>query len=317
MKRRRIISFWGAPRRDAAVPCSNQTQRVHLCAGTGFSAPRLLWVHKEQRLAEQLVQSEPGTPGGEIQQPPDTKSPRLRIFTPSTTLSRRRHRRFGVSISFDAFKRGRMAAERFKPLSLWLPERGCFCRKWRHRPLVSAWPRRGEEYFQRVVAASKRRVCLLDEEIRHRGVLGSVVGGEKRSCVAIWLRGRTRKDGRVTGPVRQAASWKRWHRAAKRSVFFSRQCPRNGLRVHPDDRWWSGDVTRLVLGVFAGLVKRVFVWILFVLARLYAALRCHAAIVTRGLSLTAGKVPFFNLPHRAIRSSSPLCGRRQWRSSLG
>lgn len=32
-----------------------------------------------------------------------------------------------------------------KPPSRWLPERGCFCRKWRHRPLVSAWPRRGEE----------------------------------------------------------------------------------------------------------------------------------------------------------------------------
>lgn len=134
-------------------------------------------MHKEQRLAEELVQSEPGTPGGEIQQPPDAKSPRLRIFTPSSTLSHRRHRRFRVSLSFDAFLRGWMAAERVKPLSLWLPERGCFCRKWRHRPLVSAWPRRGEEYFQRVVAASKRRVRLLDEEIRHRGVLGSVVGG--------------------------------------------------------------------------------------------------------------------------------------------
>lgn len=134
-------------------------------------------MHKEQRLAEELVQSEPGTPGGEIQQPPDAKSPRLRIFPPSSTLSHRRHRRFRVSLSFDAFQRGWMAAERVKPLSLWLPERGCFCRKWRHRPLVSAWPRRGEEYFQRVVAASKRRVRLLDEEIRHRGVLGSVVGG--------------------------------------------------------------------------------------------------------------------------------------------
>lgn len=166
-----------ALRREAAVPGSNQTQRVHLCAGTGFSALSLLWVHKEQRLAEELVQSEPGTPGGEIQQPPDAKSPRLRIFTPPSTLSHRRHRRFRVSVSFNAFKRGWMAAERVKPLSLWLPERGCFCRKWRHRPLVSAWPRRGEEYFQRVVAASKRRVCLLDEEIRHRGVLGSVVGG--------------------------------------------------------------------------------------------------------------------------------------------
>lgn len=81
-------------------------------------------------------------------------------------------------------------------------------------------------------------------------------------------------------------------RAAKRSVFFSRQCHRSGLRVHPDDRWWSGAVTRVVIGVFAGLLNRVFVCILFVLARLYAALRCHAAIVTRGLSLTAGKVHF-------------------------
>lgn len=40
------------------------------------------------------------------------------------------------------------------------PERGCFCRKWRHRPLVSAWPRRGEEYFQRLVAALRRRRLL-------------------------------------------------------------------------------------------------------------------------------------------------------------
>lgn len=236
VKRRRIVSLLAASRRGTAVPGSNRTRRVHLCAGTGFSAVGLLWVHKEQRLAEQLVQSEPGTLGGEIQQPPDAKSPRLRIFTPSSTLSHRRHRRFNVSICFNAFKRGWVAAERVKPLSLWLPERGCFCRKWRHRPLVSAWPRRGEEYFQRVVAASKRRVCLLDEDIRHRGVPGSVVGGKKRSYVAISLRGRTRKDGRVTGPVRQAASWKRWHRAAKRSVFHSQQWHRSGLRVHPDDR---------------------------------------------------------------------------------
>lgn len=177
VKRLRIVSFLVASHRDAAVPGSNRTQRLHLCAGTRFSAPRLLWVHKEQRLAEQLVQSEPGTPGGEIQQPPDAKSPRLRIFTPSSTLSHRRHRRLRVSICFNAFKRGRMATERVKPLSLWLPERGCFCRKWRHRPLVSAWPRRGEEYFRRVVAASKRRVFLHNEEIRHRGVLASIVGG--------------------------------------------------------------------------------------------------------------------------------------------
>lgn len=44
--------------------------------------------------------------------------------------------------------------------------------------------------------------------------------------------------------------------------------------------------------MFAGLLNRVFVCILFVLARLYAALHCHAAIVTRGLSLKAGKVHF-------------------------
>lgn len=45
---------------------------------------------------------------------------------PTSTLSHRRHSRFKVSICFKAFKRGRVAAERVKPLSLWLPERGCF-----------------------------------------------------------------------------------------------------------------------------------------------------------------------------------------------
>lgn len=183
-----------------------------------------------------------------------------------------------------------------------------FCRKWRHRPLVSAWPRRGEEYFRRVVAASKRRFCLRDEDIRHGGVSGSVAGGKKRGRVAVSLRGRTRKDGRVTGPVRQAASWKRWHRAAKRSDFHSQQCPPSGLRVHPDDRRWSGAVTGVVIGAFVAIFDRVFVSILFVLARLYAALRCHAAIVTGGLSSTAAKVQFFNLAHAVVGSGCPLCG---------
>lgn len=40
------------------------------------------------------------------------------------------------------------------------------------------------------------------------------------------------------------------------------------------------------MGAFVAIFNRVFVYILFVLARLYAALRCHAAIVTGGLSLT-------------------------------
>lgn len=131
-------------------------------------------MHKEQRLAEELVPSEPGTPGAELRPPPDATAPPLRIFTPPSTLSRRRLR---VSVRLEASERGWVAAEREEPLSLWLPERGCFCRKWRHRPLVSAWPRRGEEYFQRVVAASKRRVRLLDEEIRHGRVSGSAAGG--------------------------------------------------------------------------------------------------------------------------------------------
>lgn len=41
------------------------------------------------------------------------------------------------------------------------------------------------------------------------------------------------------------------------------------------------------MGVFMGVLHLVFVCILFGLARFYAALPCHAAIVMRGLSYTA------------------------------
>lgn len=237
VKRRGIVSFRAAWRRGAAVPGSNRTRRVHLCAGTrGFVLPHSSGCTKSSGSHRNLF----GVSRGRWEAKFNNLRTRTRhdcAFLPDrATLAHRRPLRWKVSVCLNAFQRGWTAAERVKALSLWLPERGCFCRKWRHRPLVSAWPRRGEEYFQRVVAASKRRVCLLDEGIRHRGVPGSVVGGKKTSCVAISLRGRTRKDGRVTGPVRQAASWKRWHRAAKRSVFHSQQRHRSGLRVPPDDR---------------------------------------------------------------------------------
>lgn len=96
---------------------------------------------------------------------------------------------------------------------------------------------------------------------------------------AFWLRGRTRKDGRVTGPVRQAASWKRWHGAAKRSVLHR-------LTAHPKDLGRFSVIPTTLMDVFVADPHRIFVCKSLGLARFYAALPCHAAIVPRGLSLT-------------------------------
>lgn len=46
------------------------------------------------------------------------------------------------------------------------------------------------------------------------------------------------------------------------------------------------------MDVFLGVLHLVFVCILFGLARFYAALPCHAAIVMRGLSFNALKGAF-------------------------
>lgn len=59
-------------------------------------------------------------------------------------------------------------------------------------------------------------------------------------------------------------------------------------------------------------LHRVFLCILFGLARFYAALPCHAAIVTRGLSLKAWKVPFV-LGFSSDQMKLLLCCRKQWR----
>lgn len=56
----------------------------------------------------------------------------------------------------------------------------------------------------------------------------------------------------------------------------------------------------------------VFVCILFGLARFYAALPCHAAIVTRGLSLTAWKVHFI-LGLFFDHVKLLFCCSKQWR----
>lgn len=57
--------------------------------------------------------------------------------------------------------------------------------------------------------------------------------------------------------------------------------------------------------------------VFYSLARLYAALRCHAAIVTKGLSFRAAKGHVFNLAGPVLGSSCPLCGSKWWRSLFG
>lgn len=123
---------------------------------------------------------------------------------------------------------------------------------------------------------------------------------------------RTRKDGRVTGPVRQAASWKRCHGAAKRSVSHSPWYHPRPLQDNPNDRGRFSVAVTVAMDGFVRELHLVFVCILFGLARFYAALPCHAAIVMRGLSLTAWKVHFIlGLFFDLVKLL--LCCSKQWR----
>lgn len=154
------------------------------------------------------------------------------------------------------------------------------CRKWRHRPLVSV--RGGERSTFRDLWRRPRDASTSSKATAGcRHVLRSSTSWKNTRALVIRPGRRTRKDGRVTGPVRQAASWKRWHGAAKRSGFPAVSGASPPGKVSPKHRGRFLRVPVVWTDAFVTNSLRVFEYFPAGLARFYAALRRHA---TRGLS---------------------------------
>lgn len=187
---------------------------------TGFNAEWLLWVHKRQRLAEELVQSEPGTLGGGINNLQEPKlandcavsSPK-HVFPPPTREIQGKDSfwtrfrgtgalRSGLNLFRSGFPSMVVFAENGVIALLFLPGRG------------------GErDTFRDLWRRSHEASTSSKAKSAYRDVWYSTTSYKNRRSFVVSPCRRTRKDGRVTGPVRQAASWKRWHGAAKRSDF--------------------------------------------------------------------------------------------------